>query len=301
MTMAHDREWRETARRRGLGVEDLSMHTGTRLSGIDMASVPDQELIDTLKAAVAERVLLLFPDQQHLTPGGYVDFAGRFDGVFNLHSRRDLCLPEHHEVFLVGNVAGGSPKVGLNWHTDDYHLAKPGLYTFLHAIEVPPVRAGTTYANGVAAYDALPKDTRERIEDVRVRHSRARLFRELFPDHTEAQVTAEAALYPDVVHRLVRVHPVSGRKGIYLGGEWGSEVEEMPEEEGHQLYRELLDHMIGGEFTYTHDWREGDVLFSDNRCSLHRASEWDTEIHRRCLHRIILWDKTMPPGSSIAA
>ena len=299
--MAKDLEWRKAAFDRGIEVEDLSRHTGSRLSGFEMAQVPDQGLIDLLKAAVAERVLLLFPDQHDLSPAGYVDFAGRFDGVFNLHSRRDLCLPEQHEVFLVGNVAGGSPKVGLNWHTDDYHLAKPGLYTFLHAIEVPPVPAGTTYANGVAAYDALPEETRQRIEDVVVRHSRAKLFRELFPDHTEEQVTAEAALYPDVIHRLIRAHPVSGRKGLYLGGEWGSEVDGMSEDEGADLYQELLEHMISGDFSYTHQWREGDVLFSDNRCSLHRASEWDTDLYRRRLHRIILWDKTMPPGSSVAA
>ena len=59
--------------------------------------------------------------------------------------------------------------------------------------------------------------------------------------------------------------------------------------------------MVSGDFTYTHQWREGDVLFSDNRCSLHWASEWGTDIYRRRLHRIILWDKTMPPRSSVAA
>lgn len=247
--MASELEWRRAAQERGIEVEDLSRHTGSRLSGFGMAQVPDQGLIDLLKAAVAERVLLLFPDQHDLTPAGYVNFAGHFDGVFNLHSRRDLCLPEQHEVFLVGNVAGGSPKVGLNWHTDDYHLAKPGRYTFLHAIEVPPVPAGTTYANGVAAYDALPEETRQRIKNVEVRHSRAKLFRELFPDHTEEQVTAEAALYPDVIHRLIRAHPVSGRKGLYLGGEWGSEVDGMSRGEGADLYRKLLAHMTSGDFS----------------------------------------------------
>ena len=105
--MAKDLEWRRAARERIIEVGDLSRHTGTRLSGFEMAQIPDQGLIDLLKAAVAELVLLLFPDQQNLTPAGDVDFAGHFDGVFNLHNRRDLCLPGHFEVFLVGNVAGG--------------------------------------------------------------------------------------------------------------------------------------------------------------------------------------------------
>lgn len=287
-------DWRAAAASRGLGVNDLSAHTGTRIAGLDLDEPLDDDCIALLKTAVAERVLLVFPDQQGLTPAGYVDLAGRFGGVFNLHSRRDLCLPEHHEIFIVGNVAGGSPKVGLNWHTDDYTLARPGLYTFLHALEVPPMPAGTTYVNGIAAYDALDAETRARIDDVKVRHSRARLFAELFPDASAEQRTAEAALYPDVVHPLVRTHPENGRKGLFLGGEWGSDIDGLDEDEGAALYEALLGHMIGGAFSHTHDWRPGDVLFSDNRCSLHRATDWDTSRYRRHLHRIILWDTETP-------
>ncbi len=286
--------WRGKAAARGIEVEDLTPATASRIDGVDLAEAPDAELVEILKAAAAERILLVFPDQAHLTPAAYVAFANRFGGVFNRHSRRDLCLAEHHEIFVVGNVEGGSRKVGLNWHTDDYHLARPGLYTFLHAIELPPVANHTSYANGVAAHAALDPETRSAIDGVRVRHSRRRLFTELFADASEEQIAREAEAFPDVIHPLVRTIPELDRKGLFLGGEWGSDIIGMEEDAGEQLYRRLLDHMRDPAFVYRHRWRPGDVLFSDNRCSLHRAEDWDAEHHRRRLHRIILWDTVAP-------
>ncbi|MEI6159727.1 MAG: TauD/TfdA family dioxygenase, partial [Roseococcus sp.] len=237
--------------------------------------------------------------QAYLTPAGYVGFAQRFGSDLDLHSRRDLCHPEHHAIFVVGNAKEngkpvGAPKVGLNWHTDHYHLENAALFTFLHAIEIPPVAGETKYANGIAAWEALPAETQSRIAGLKVLHSRARLYRELFPDATEAQCLAEAAAFPDVIHPLVRTHPESGRRGLYLGGEWGSEIQGLPPGEGPALFAELLAHMIQPRFVHEHHWRKGDVLMSDNRCSLHRATEWDEAKYSRRLHRLILLDDRRP-------
>jgi taurine dioxygenase len=125
---------------------------------------------------------------------------------------------------------------------------------------------------------------------MQVLHSRARLFRALFPEASEAEMEAERQRVPDVIHPLVRLHPDLGRRGLYLGGEWGSTILGAPE----GLFEELLAHMIRDEFVYQHSWRPGDVLMSDNRCSLHRASEWDEEAHTRRLHRIIMIDTVAP-------
>jgi taurine dioxygenase len=131
---------------------------------------------------------------------------------------------------------------------------------------------------------------RARISGLNVRHSRAKLYRALFPDATEEQCQAEAARFADVVHPLVRTHPESGRRGLYLGGEWGSEIIGEPPE----LFAELLAHMIQPQFVHEHHWQVGDVLMSDNRCSLHRATEWDEGRYRRRLHRLILLDDRRP-------
>ncbi|MBK1659174.1 TauD/TfdA dioxygenase family protein [Paracraurococcus ruber] len=291
--------WRAAAARRGLSVRELAPAVGVEIGGVDLAAPEDPEITAILRGACVERTVLLVRGQQHLAPAGYLAFARRFGRSMDLHSRRDLCLPDQHEIFVVGNVveegrAVGAVKVGLNWHTDHYHLECAGLFTFLHAIEIPPVAGETRYANGIAAHEALPEAMRARIAGLRVRHSRARLYRTLFPDATEAQCAAEAARFPDVEHPLVRTHPESGRRGLYLGGEWGSEILGLPAAEGQALFAELLAHMTRPEFVYEHRWQPGDVLMSDNRCSLHRATDWDEAQHRRRLHRIILLDSVRP-------
>jgi taurine dioxygenase len=288
--------WRDSLTAHGLAARDLSRHTGTEIAGLDLSQPIDESLIPVLRTACAERVVLLFRDQHNLTPRAYLDFASRFGGRPDLHSQRHYCLDDHHEIFVVGNVEEdarriGASRVGLNWHTDHYHLPEPGLFTFLHALVVPPEAGETRYANGLAAYDALPAAAKAELDGIQVRHSRAKLFKALFPEATAEAQAAEQAKMPDVIHPLVRRHPDLGRDGLYLGGEWGSEIEEPG------LFDRLLEHLTGGDFVYQHHWRAGDVLMSDNRCSLHRATEWDEDRHQRRLHRIILIDDHQPiPG-----
>ncbi len=291
--------WRAAATRRGLSLRPLEPDIGIEIGGVDLAAPADSEITAILRAACVERTLLLIRDQAHLTVPSYVAFTRRFGSTLDIHSRQDFCVPSHPEVFVVGNVvqggrAAGAVKVGLNWHTDHYHLEKAALFTFLHALEVPPVAGETRYANGIAAYEGLDAKMRARIDGLSVRHSRRNLFRVLFPDSTEAQVEAEAALYPDVVHPLVRTHPESGRRGLYMGGEWGSVMDGLPADQGAALFATLLAHMTQSRFVHAHHWRPGDVLMSDNRCSLHRATEWDEGQYSRRLHRIILLDDVRP-------
>lgn len=297
-------DWRAAAAARGLKVTDLAEHVATSIDGIDLADDHDSEMVAIIRAACVERTLLLFRGQDQLSPAGYLAFARRFGGRPDMHSLRHYCLPDHHEIFVVGNVHDyqaseggqrtGSPRVGLNWHTDHYHLPEPGLFTYLHAIQVPPGQGDTRYANGIAAYEALPDAMRSRIDGMKVLHSRALLFRNLFPEASEEEMEAERRKIPDVVHPLVRTHPEIGKRGLYLGGEWGSRIDGMPVPEAQELYEELLHHMIQDRFSYQHRWQAGDVLMSDNRCSLHRASEWDEASYVRRLHRIIMIDDKAP-------
>jgi taurine dioxygenase len=299
MEKTMEQDWRSAAARRGLKVTDLAEHVGTRIDGLDVGCDHDAEMVAIIRAACVERTLLLFRGQERLSPAGYLGFANRFGGHPDLHSLRHYCLPDHHEIFVVGNVHEqdakvGSPKVGLNWHTDHYHLPEPGLFTYLHAIQVPKGQGDTRYANGIAAYEALPPQKRAEIDGLKVLHSRARLFTNLVPEATPEEMEAERKKIPDVVHPLVRMHPELGKRGLYLGGEWGSAIDGMPEDEAQGLYDELLHHMIQDRFSYRHRWEPGDVLMSDNRCSLHRASEWDEASAVRRLHRIIMIDSQAP-------
>lgn len=292
-------DWRAAATERGLRVTFLSEHVGAQIEGLDLANDQDDDLVALLRVACAERVVLLFRGQDALAPGAYLEFAQRFGGHADLHSQRHYCLPDHHEIFVVGNVeeAGkkvGASRVGMNWHTDHYHLPEPGLFTFLHAIQVPAVAGDTRYANGIAAFDALSAEMQSRIEGLSVVHSRARLFQMLFPEASGAATEQERQKMPDVVHPLVRQHPDLGRRGLYLGCEWGSLIQGMPEADAQALFDTLLQHLIQDQFCYQHAWKPGDVLMSDNRCSMHRASEWDEASAVRRLHRIIMIDDQPP-------
>ena len=213
--MEQQLDWRTAGAERGLRIEDLAEHVGTSIEGVDLDDEHDAEMVAIIRAACVERTLLLFRGQTGLSPADYLEFAERFGGRADLHSLRHYCLPEHHEIFVVGNVHekeanAGSPRVGLNWHTDHYHLPEPGLFTYLHAIQVPPAQGDTRYANGIAAYDALPPEMQAEIEGLKVLHSRARLFKNLFPEATEEEMEAERRKIPDVVHPLVRTHPELG-------------------------------------------------------------------------------------------
>ncbi|MBM3523761.1 MAG: TauD/TfdA family dioxygenase, partial [Alphaproteobacteria bacterium] len=295
--------WRSAAAAHGLTVTDAGPCTGTEIAGLDLTKPLDATLRAILRAAVVERIVLVFRGQAGLDAAGYLALARQFGDTCDLHSQRQFCHRDFHEIFVVGNVAeygraAGAPKVGLNWHTDHYHLERPGLFTFLHAIDVPPISGETRYANAIAAYDALPESTRARIDGLQVLHSRARMFVHAFPDATIEQIENERRLAPDVIHPLVRFHPDLGRRGLYLGGEWGSYILGLEEREADVLFKELLAHVIQERFVYTHHWRPGDVVMADNRCSVHRATEWDETRYKRRLHRIILLDDERPRSAA---
>src|SRR5882672_6405720 len=253
MPMSERMDWRQAATARGLKVTDLAEHVGTSIEGIDLGDEHDAEMVAIIRAGCVERTLLLFRGQEQLEPSAYLACARRFGGRPDLHSLRHYCLADHHEIFVVGNVHEkeanvGSPRVGLNWHTDHYHLPEPGLFTYLHAIQVPPGQGDTRYANGIAAYEALPDAMRSKIDGLKVLHSRALLFRNLFPEASEEEMEAERKKIPDVVHPLVRTHPEIRKRGLYLGGEWGSRIDGLDEAEAQDLYGNLLEHMIQDRF-----------------------------------------------------
>src|SRR5436190_22896438 len=161
-------DWRASAAARGLKVTDLAEYVGTSIEGMNLGDEHDAEMVAIVRAACVERTLLLFRGQTELSPAGYLAFAQRFGGRPDLHSLRHYCLPDHHEIFVVGNVhekqaSVGSPRLGLNWHTDHYHLPEPGLFTYLHAIQVPEGEGDTRYANGIAAYEALSPQLKAKV------------------------------------------------------------------------------------------------------------------------------------------
>jgi alpha-ketoglutarate-dependent 2,4-dichlorophenoxyacetate dioxygenase len=220
--------------------------------------------------------VLVFPGQT-LSREQQFDFAANFGEVEAPEARR-ANGKRHGVAHVMTNLdAAGNPSVryspaaNYHWHTDKpYHTAPPMLTT-LYAVEVPANGGDTEFANTALAYEALPDAMKRRIAGTRV------VFRPAFDPRL-----------PAVDHPLVRTHPETGRKALYLGNH-SMHILGMLEVEGTALLRELLEHATQPRFVYRHRWSVGDLVMWDNRCLLHRAMlDEHSGKYRRVMHRSLV-------------
>ena len=260
------------------------------IGGLDLAQPFDDGVRDVLRAALNEHKILVFPGQT-LSKEAQVAFTCRF-GEPEGHVARDYDGKPFGTVHIVSNLGRdgkptATPRANGNyfWHTDKSYHDVPSFATILHAIKVPPEGGGTQFADMNRAYDALPDSLKEKIASLRCVHSweasRANTFYKL-------ATPEEIAERPPVVHPMVRTHPETGRKGLYIG-KHTSHIEGMAVGDGRALLYQLLDFATRPEFLYTHPWQAGDLVMWDNRGLLHRASaDYDMACHERLLHRTVV-------------
>ncbi|MGA8552485.1 MAG: TauD/TfdA family dioxygenase, partial [Stellaceae bacterium] len=187
------------------------------------------------------------------------------------------------------------PVSNYRWHTDKAYRPLPPRLTTLFAVEVPAGGGDTEFANTAQAYDSLPPATKRRIDGLRVVFrwgaSRERsapgsiLAGPILPGPISPSMLE---LQPEVDHPLVRTHPDTGAKALYLGNH-SSHIAGLPEAEGRALLDALVEHATQRRFVYAHRWRIGDLVMWDNCCLLHRAvANFDTARERRILHRTVV-------------
>jgi alpha-ketoglutarate-dependent 2,4-dichlorophenoxyacetate dioxygenase len=197
--------------------------------------------------------------------------AELFD-VSNLDENGEI-LPEddRRRLFRLANEM---------WHTDSSFVPRGARYSLLHAIVVPPRGADTEFTDMRAAYDSLPSQTKQLIEDLVAEHSTFHSRGLVGYKFTEEELTRRSA----TPQYLVQMHPSTGRKSLYLASH-ASHVVGWPVEKGRALLRELTEHATQRQFVYTHKWREGDLVIWDNRCTMHRATRFEDDTLRRDLRR----------------
>jgi taurine dioxygenase len=261
-------------------VEPLSPALGAEIRGIDVAKVTDDEAVDRIRAAWLAHLVLLFRGQ-HLDDARLVGFTARFGELEEaplFQGRRFVA--DHPEVMIISNVAVNGRELGslgnaeAFWHTDLNFVEEPPAASCLYAHEVPPAGGDTGFANMYRAFEALPEHVRARIAGRRIRHD-ARF--------NSAGYLREVRV-PDTLHPIVRTHPETGRKGLYLGRRSHASIEGMPADESDALLDTLWEHAISDAVTWHHHWRTGDLLIWDNRCTLHRRDAFDAS-QRRIMHR----------------
>jgi taurine dioxygenase/putative 2-oxoglutarate oxygenase len=259
---------------------------GTEVRGIDVTSISDADF-DRIYQAWIDTTILLIRDQE-MTPAQHVGFSRRFGGSYT-YTRSQFNDAEHPEILILSNLTKegrpiGSAYSGRVWHTDGHYLADPPAGSMIYAREIPPVGGDTWYANQIGAYEALPEPVKRRIEDLKVVISRVQSRPYNYPDRP-APTEQERAEWADVIQPVVKVHEVSGRKALYVGGNVPWRIEGMPEEESAPLITFLQEFAVQPRFTYCHKWRVGDILLWDNRSAMHRATYYDDVAHRRLMHR----------------
>jgi taurine dioxygenase len=270
-----------------LEVRQLSPTFGIEILGVDLAEPMSDAFFDRIYDGFLRHQLLLFRGQQ-LEPGDQVAFARRFGSV-QVHVMNQYHAQGYPEIYYLSNLgadgrpSGKHPDRGtVHWHTDGSWARRTGQATLLYAVEVPSVGGETRFASMYDAYEALDEATRERLAPLRAVHSLdfSRTRRHGEDPMTEEQKKAR----PPVDHPIVRTHPETRRKCIFLGDHaWY--VQDMPFEEGRRLIEDLNGAVIDPGRVYTHRWRPGDLVVWDNRCMLHKAEPYDVANEARVMRR----------------
>lgn len=268
------------------------------VSGVDLSKPVDPETVEAIVAACDEYAVLVFHDQmiddeqqiafsrllgplettvKALRPGHKLRLDAHISDVSN--------IDENNKVMARDDRRRMNGLANRLWHTDSSFKRTPAKYSLLSARAIPPSGGETQFADLRAAYDALPDAMKARLEglvaDHSIFYSRATIG---FTDFSDE----ERAALPSVPQVLVRVHPGSKRKTLYLASH-AERVHGMPLPEGRMLLRDLIEHATQPQFVYTHQWRVGDLVMWDDRCTMHRARDYDPDVPRD-MHRTTVAD-----------
>ena len=281
-----------------LHIRPFEAALGAEVGGVDLSRDLDDATFGAIERAWNDHSVLLFRDQT-IDEARHISFSRRF-GDLEVHVLDQYLHPEHPEILIVSNVMDGDHHVGIYdagryWHTDLSYMAVPSRGSLLYAVEVPHDAAGeplgdTLFASTAAAYDALPADTRHRLSGLKAEFSLANRHAKLVADGDPDAALSDThqAKAPPVVHKVVRTHPVTGRRSIYVNEGQTSRILGLPEDESHDLLRELCAHCTRPEFVYRHRWQAGDLLIWDNIPTQHIAICDYALPQRRYMHRTTL-------------
>lgn len=269
-------------------ITPLGRHAGAEVTGIDLSGSVPEEARKTLNEALVEHVALVIRDQRY-TPSDFVKAAGVF-GQPMPQDYSDFNLPDEPLINVVSSrhtdKAGKRILRGATWHTDHTNRECPPKCTVLYAVKLPRAGGDTGVCNMRAAYEALPKETRAKLEGAKTANLHVgRATNRASPKGEELQAKRQA---PPVFHPVVRTHPESGARALWFHTVKTDYVTGYTPEDSRALLMGLLETAIKPEFVYRHRWRAGDMLIWDNRQTMHQAyHDYDPAEHRM-LYRILL-------------
>jgi taurine dioxygenase len=273
---------------------------GAEVAGIDLREVTPTQF-DAIHQAWLDHSVLLFRGQ-HLVPEALIGFSRHF-GDLDLAPIQETgrrFVDGIPELYVVSNVVGadGEPIGSLGageavWHTDMSYLPKPPKASMLYALEIPPSGGMTYFSSMYAAYDRLPEALKARAQGLRVKHDGTYNS----GGYVRAGVTPtdDPREAPGTMHPLVVRHPETGRQGLYLGRRRMAWIEGMELAESEALLDEIWAHAEDPAIAWGNNWRVGDLVLWDNRCTMHRRDPFPAE-SRRVMHRTQVKGAAPPMG-----
>jgi taurine dioxygenase len=266
------------------GMRPLSAALGAEILGVDLSQEIDDHTFTKILDAWHENLVILLRGQE-LSEGDQVRFAEKFGPPAVIHTKQ--FVRSHPAVMLISNIRqdgkpiGALPDGEMNFHTDQCHQERPAMASMLYALEVPSMGGNTLFANGYKAYETLPDGIKRRIE------GRKALNAYDYETAAMKRGTRLAQGVPSYVHPVVRTHPATGRKALYVNRLMTVRIEGLPAQESDELLATLFDHQERREFIYEHVWRAGDLLMWDNRCTLHARTDFSPN-ERRLMRRVTI-------------
>jgi len=262
---------------------------GAEVGAVDLSAFISDQTFESIRNAMILHKVLVFRDQ-HLGDKSHLAFAERFgplEGHINRSTRHDQ-LPKiqvFQNVDPQGQPTGIHPERGtLVWHTDKSYVARPSMFTILRSPAVARVGGDTLFADTERAYAELDEAQAKRLDGLRVVHD----WKRSREKSGERPATAEeVAAAPPVDHPLVRVHPDTGARGLYIGNHT-SHVVGLEKAEGEALLADLERHATQERYVYRHRWHDNDVLMWDNRCTMHCVTPYDAARERRIVCRAVV-------------
>ena len=260
-------------------VEKLTPHAGAEIRGADLSQPLDERTFKEIHAALIDNGVIFFRDQ-HLTPEQQKAF-GRLFGELHIHPAAPKEVPEHPEILVIHADENSKHVAGENWHSDVSCDLEPPMGSILYMHELPPVGGDTLFASMYAAYDALSEPMKRMLEPLTAMHEGEHVYRGRYGVNDAGRV------FPKAEHPIVRTHPVSGRKALYVNGGFTTRIVQLKRAESDALLHFLYRHVETPEFHCRFRWQVNSVAFWDNRCVQHHAM-WDYYPQRRHGHRVTI-------------
>jgi taurine dioxygenase len=258
-------------------LDKLTPLIGAEVRGVDLRSVTNHQF-EEIHRALAENLVIFFRDQ-HLTPEQHLDFGRKF-GELHIHPAAPHA-PGYPELMII-HADENSPRAnGEDWHSDVSCDTEPPMGSILYIKTCPPNGGDTLFANMYAAYEALSDRMKAYLDGLKALHDGEDAYRGTYANYG----VQDKPVYPRAEHPVVRTHPVTGKKALYVNRGFTKRILGIPRDESDGILSYLFQHMENPLFQCRFRWRPNSVAFWDNRCTQHRAL-WDYWPHTRSGFRV---------------